>query len=266
MVQFNEVKFVQDFLQTRKKPERMGIKRLIRYLCSYYFDEYEKCSLNEFVDRIKDEMKLFNLSIIEYREFKYAKYIKKLCKKMLDGKLSHRLICCEYIDITEPEIEIIKRGQTEKHQKVLFTLFALAKVIPNPTGWVNYCLTDIFKLANVSMKNRDKRYLINDLYVAGLLELSNSLKLQGYKVQLRDGETAVHITKMEHFGRQYLHHFKKGWIMCGCCGKMVRISAPNQKYCKNCAPKQKLISNNNARIKRKMMNSGKSLQPSNIKV
>lgn len=256
MIQFDEVKMVSEFISIHKKPDHMGIKRLIRYLCSYYYNEYESKDLIEYVDKIKSEMRLFKLSIIEYREFQFSRYINQMCQKMRNGKLSHNLIHCEYIDITEPEIEIIKKGRSEKHQKVLFTLYALAKVIPNPTGWVNRTLTDIFSLANVSMTNKEKRFLINDLYKDGLIELSNSLKLQGYKVQLRSGDIAIHITDMEHFGRQYLHNCKPGWRMCEICKKMVRMNAPNQKYCKSCAKKQNIKNTIN---NRKLFDSEKTL-------
>lgn len=236
MILFNEREYVANIIETRDKPKRMGIKRLIRYLALYYYEDYKDKSIREYTDRIKQEMKLMHLYIWEYREFEYANYIKSICTKYKRGVLSPKMIECNEIAITEKEIEIIKSAQTEKEQKVLFTLYALAKVIPTPTGWVNRSISDIFQYANVNGTKKDKHNIIHSLYQQGLIELSNSLRIYGYKVDLQDDDRiAMTLTNFKNIGNQYLSQYKDGWKMCQECGRMIKIKAPNQKYCKKCS-------------------------------
>lgn len=260
MIIFNERKYIEDkILKEYKKPEKMGMKRLIRYLASYYFDEYAPKGAKEYSQKILDEMNAFNFYKFEYREFEYINYIKTICQKYRNGNLSPKLIENTEINITKKEIEIVQKARTEKEQKVLFTFYVLAKVINSPTGWVNRSISDIFRYANVSGTNKEKHEIIHALYVQGLLELSNSLKVYGYKVELQDdiSDVAISITVFDKFGNQYLDKYKDGWKMCENCGKMIKIKAPNQKYCKKCGE----VIQRDKIIAWKKENSGKSSEP-----
>jgi len=237
MIIFNEHEYVSNIVATHEKPPKMGIKRLIRYLIMFRIDENRDSRPCDFAKSIMEELDEFHFNPLVYRRFEYAGYIKSLCRKYLKGELSANMLNCEKIDITRKEIDIVKSANTEKEQRVLFTLFALSKVVTKQSGWVNYSMNDIFAYANVNCSKKEKHEIINSLYSQGLIELSNSLKVYGYKVELQDDidDVAITITEFEDFGKQYVDSFVDGWMMCKRCRRLIRRRNNRQMYCKKCA-------------------------------
>lgn len=232
----NEREYVKNIIETRQKPENMSMYKFIKYLIMYYYDQYKDGSATRFQRFILDEIKLFNIDGIFYREFKYANYVLRNCRKMKKGEINHMLRDFDSIDITEQELEIINKAETEKHRKLLFTMYTLAKIAVQPSGWINYKLSEIFKRANINGLNRyDRNLMINDLYSAGLINLNHIVGKEGYKVELHpDSPAAITVYNFTRIGNTYLDKYKDGWKMCECCGKMFKKKSPAQKYCKMC--------------------------------
>lgn len=241
MVINNEKKFIENnILADRVCPPRMYMRTLIRYLVRYYYPKFKDKTWQEYVDFIKEDMKKFNFKLYEYREFQYSDYMKRLCKKMLKGEMKE-LREIDEINITQAEMDIIKQCETKQQQKVLFTLYVLAKVYGYDSGWVNFEIPEIFKLANVGMKYQDRLFLLHDIYVAGIIQINHIINKQGFKVQLiPDSPTAITITRFENLGRQYIAATNPDYVCCERCQKLFKIkSKPNggrpQKYCDDCA-------------------------------
>ena len=241
----NEYQYIQDIIKSRKKPEHMSIRSLIRYLIRYYFSGYENKTCKEFQRFILNELKLFNFSIIEYQEYQYANYVLNMCRKYKKGDLDIKLRDFDTVDITKAEIKKIRQCDDEKEQKVLFTIYTLAKISVNPSGWVNYSIQEIFKRANVTLKAIERYQLIHKLYKNGFIELNRLITKHGYKVDLKPkSHTEITVKDFNHIGNTFLGKYKEGWMMCECCGKMVKKKSNRQKYCTSCAKKINIIKTN----------------------
>ena len=236
MVIFNERKFVDEMISTHTKEPKMSFRSFLKYLVKYYYPEYKEGSPKEYAKKILDAVNSFNFESYMYQEYEYYDYIYRLCRKAQKGEIKAELRNYDSIDITEAEMEIIAKGKDDNEQKLLFTLYVLAKVYSYHSGWVNYAPSEIFKLANIYMSWRNRFLLINSLYEAGLIELNHIIGKTGYKVELHeDSPAAVTVSVGKDFGKQYIAATRPGWGICQECGKLIRKKSPNQKYCKKCA-------------------------------
>lgn len=237
MIIFNEYHYFLDILE-RNDASKIGIKRLITYLAKYYYDECKHLSGREYRDKVLKRMKDFHLPVERYTEYNFANYTLAQCSKMKSGKISHNFHVINEIIITKPEMEIIRKASSERAQKLLFTLYVLSKNRENPTGWVNYCLKDIFEYANISITNNEKYALLRELYSDGLIKINHKIGKSGYKVTLVDGDPEIVIDQFHDFGRQYIVSYKDDWTMCRNCGSLLKIKAKTGRplqYCKKCA-------------------------------
>lgn len=236
MIIFDEYNYVENIIKSHEKPSQMGIRKLINYIAMYYYDDYgDGCLLGKYVNKVMEVMRDFEFPLYIYQEYIFVDYIKRICKKYQTGKLSHTLRDDTPVIITEQEIKVINQAPSEKHSKVLFTLYVIAKKI-SQSGWVNYSLKDIFDYADVRVKQDERHRIIYDLKEGGIIQINHIIDKTGYKVTFYpDSPTYMMVNSFEHCGNQYLSKYRIGWRMCEICGKMIKIKAPNHKYCKTCA-------------------------------
>ena len=137
---------------------------------------------------------------------------------------------------------------------ILFTLFVLAKVNGNNSGWVNNEIKDIFQLANITATIKERASMIYKLYKAGLIGQSQKIDNLSLKVELGQNDELVVLTidSFENIGNQYISNFKHGWKMCECCGKLFKIKSKTcpPKYCKTCAYDIKLKQVNECKLRK----------------
>ena len=240
MIIINEYEYAKQILETKVIPKNVSNKRVLLYIAKYYYKpEY---SVNEMKQIVFNKMSEFNLSIEQYQEYKYDTYVKNVCEKLLNGELSSEFRKVESVNIYQSELDIINKCETDKEKKLLFTLFVLAKVNGNNSGWVNNEIKDIFQLANITATIKERGSMIYKLYKAGLVGQSQKIDNLSLKVELGQSDELVVLTidSFENIGNQYISNFKSGWKMCGCCGKLFKIKGTNSKYCKTCAREKEL--------------------------
>ena len=259
MINNDEKGWVAEILATHEKPKKMTFYQLVRFIAMYHYEDWHDLKIGQFVNNVLGVMREFNFDYTDYQEWKYPEYTKRFCKKMISGKIRHELLDIKSVSITKKEMEIIKSAETEKQQMLMFTFFVLAKVNLMPTGWINYDLKDVFECADLKMTKKQRHMFIHDLYEQNLIRLNEYPDKRGYYVELQDDVTDIEMTinDFQHVGKQYLCSIRDGWKICERCGRMIKIKAPNQKYCKKCAEeiqKQQIIS-------WKQKNSKKALQP-----
>ena len=235
MIIINERKYVEDILHTNIKPETVGVKRLLLYIAKYHYSDWKDLSVSQYSKNVLQRIKDFHLSPAYYQEYKYANYVKNICTKLKKEKIPTQLRDIKNVIISKPEMNLIQSAQNEKEQKVLFTLYVLAKINHNSNGWVNYSTADIFKAANVVMKKWDRESMIGNMGREGLLSYSRSTKNSAIKVDFIEGEPEVEISSFEKIGNQYIVLYKPGWIMCRKCGRLIKKHGNNQKYCYKCS-------------------------------
>ena len=249
MIIINEYEYAKQILETKVIPKNVSNKRVLLYIAKYYYKpEY---SVNEMKQIVFNKMSEFNLSIEQYQEYKYDTYVKNICEKLLNGELSSDFRKVESVNIYQSELDIINQCETDKEKKLLFTLFVLAKVNGNNSGWVNNEIKDIFQLANITATIKERGAMIYKLYKAGLVGQSQKIDNLSLKVELGQSDELVVLTinSFENIGNQYIANFKKGWKICEHCGKLFKIKGTNSKFCKICS-KEKELENTRNRVKK----------------
>ena len=205
MIIADEKKYVEDILMAGNKPANMSIKGLIRYVARYYYERFKDEDLNSYIRYVLDSIGMMNMSLLEYQEYKYADFTRQYCKRLRDGSFPHELREVSEISFTEAELKIINEAVYRKERKVLFALYALAKIYSPTLGWINCSEADIFKCANVHATYKEKLQILHSLYNSGLIEINHMIDKSGYHVTLVPESTVVYTTKvLEDFGKQYL--------------------------------------------------------------
>lgn len=237
----NEYEYVKSIMDRNEKPKDISIKKLISYIARYYYADHKDDKISDYKEFVFSKLNDFNLDSSYYRESIYDNYVRLICRKILKGQVNNTLCNPKEIQISLKEFETIKSVPSERHQKLLFTMYILAKTRPNSNGWVNYSLKEIFQCANINIKRDDKILMINDLKEWGYITTSLSYKRTGFKVEYyevnEENPLEKIITNFSNIGNQYIVMIRDGWKMCECCGRVIKIKGNATKYCNKCATK-----------------------------
>ena len=240
MIIIDEVKFIEDQIDRNEFPKNMSIKRWLKYLVKYYYDHCKDMTVKKYADTVLEVMDRFDLPKKIYQKYDYAKWVQSQCSNARKGKLQVELRNPKEVIITKSEMERIESAETEQQRKFLFTLYVLAKVQIKQTGWVNYPVPELFKLANIGVPADQRAYFLGNIDRQGLLDFDRTARTYGNKVELIDGEPGVVVTRFEDLGKQYVLFTKPEWFMCQNCGKLIKKNSNMGrplKYCKECADK-----------------------------
>lgn len=195
-------------------------------------------------DVVKKELLEFDLE--NYQEYKYHNKILKVCTSLFDGSIDKNFREQEYVPIYENELKVIDSLSNDRQKKLMFTFFALARYM-DCDGWINKKtskgISEAFKLANVTLTSDRRNELLHELYVNGYIAFGKKVDNLNIKVQLDDsGEIVYKVKEFNNLGNQYIGNFKKGYKQCAnpVCGKKIKITGTNSKYCKQCAREKQL--------------------------
>ena len=208
---------------------------MITLIAKYYFDKNKEA--NELINTVKEKMLEFNLD--GYQEYKYYKKIKKSCTALYELETENLFRELEYIPIYEEELSLIETLPNDRQKKFMFTLFAIARYM-NCDGWINKKnlkgLSEVFKLANVTLPSDKKNELLHELYINGYISFGKKIDNLNIRVSLSSpGTIAYKLTSFENVGNQYIGNFKKGYKQCKCCGKKIKDTGNKKMYCTQCA-------------------------------
>lgn len=232
----NERVYVEDMLMNKQKPNNVSIKGLIRYIAKYYYDYCMERHMNlfEYTFYVLSVIDHFKLPKMEYQEYKYARYVKTYCKNMMAGVFSSSLREVDSISFTQAELDRINEAVYRKERKVLFTLYALAKIYSPDTGWVNSSEGDIFKAANVTVSYKERIQILHSLFRNELIDINHMIDRSGYHVELMpDSPVAYTTDNLKDFGNQYIVLMDKNLRLCPKCGKPYRYR-DGHDCCKQC--------------------------------
>ena len=157
----------------------------------------------------------------------------------------------DYIEITKSEIDTIRNVCNIKYEKLLFTMLCYAKlynkIYDKNNGWVNTDIKEIFRVARVSVRYRNDKFLyLNDLETAGLISFSNKNDNLNLRVTFidDDSKTILRIDDFRELGYEYLNYIGDGkFIRCDCCKRLVRKKSKHDystKYCNECSKEKQL--------------------------
>lgn len=173
-------------------------------------------------------------------------HIAKNADKYLPRELDH-------VGITRHELDRISEMKSLKHQKILFSLLCHAKAYSLASdkndGWINTEIPEIYRLANVTVKHRDDKYLyLNDILKKDYISYPKRSDDTNLRVNFIDmeGEPVLKITEFRDLGYQYLQFLgKENFIRCAKCGRLVKKTGNRMIYCKNCAKAVKALQDRN---------------------
>ena len=229
-------------MASKKKPDDLSMIYFITLIAKYYLPLLtDNKSLS---DIVKKELLEFDLD--NYQEYKYHNKIMKICTSLFDGSIDKNFREQEYVPIYENELKVIESLSNDRQKKLMFTFFALARYM-NCDGWINKKtskgISEVFKLANVTLTSDKRNELLHELYVNGYISLGKKVDNLNIKVQLDDsGDVVYKVKDFNNLGNQYIGNFKKGYKQCKCCGKKIKDTGNKKMYCEKCAIEKQLES------------------------
>ncbi len=222
-------KVISEHIMTDKPSEILSI------LARYYRHKENK-SNKEIYDLLDDYMKNY------YPNYNKVKWTITLDKQVKDSK-KYILTEIDGINITQNEINIIKSVNKPRVERILFALLIFAKYnnLKNSinNNWTNRKFSEIFKLANVNMTQKQQCEVIYELKNLGLINLSKKVDNLNIQVNYIDNNSDIvlHINSFDNLGYEYMFYIKqKGFIRCDDCNKIVKVNNKdtNTTRCKEC--------------------------------
>lgn len=150
--------------------------------------------------------------------------------------------------ITHNELNTIKKLKNKLLERLAFTLLCLAKLNnmrnPNNNYWVNNDYKEIFNLARITCKKKERYINMGRLYRSGLIELAKRIDNLSVRVTFADSDATYYsrdegdlfISDFRELGYEYLYANGGNFIRCAECGILVRGNKQHtKKYCKDCA-------------------------------
>jgi len=150
--------------------------------------------------------------------------------------------------ITNNELVTINKIEGGSLKRLAFTLLCLSKLnnSKNPSNnfWVNNDYREIFKLARVNCKKRERYINIGKLYRLGLIEVAKRIDNLSIRVTFADTTKTYYsrddgdlfVSDFRELGYEYLYAMGGNFIRCSECGILTRGNKNGtKKYCNNCS-------------------------------
>ena len=203
-------------------------------LAKYYYHclGYKKSK----IDNLLNDFMLNNYFGYQSDRLSWQDTIEKIVKKVNN----YTLLELDGISITKSELDRITNIGNPNKERVMFTILCLAKFgtarNPQSNGWINTDSKEIFKMARVSCKAKERELYIGDLCDRGLLELPKRNDNVSLRVTfIDDGDEELFISDFRELGYEYLKYKGENFIRCAECGILTRGNKyGNKKYCKDC--------------------------------
>lgn len=168
------------------------------------------------------------------------------------------LLMIDSINISKPEIDIIKSINGAQAQRLAFTLLCVAKYSfiagNNQEYWVSTPDSEIMRMANIQTSIKRQSLLFANLREAGLIYFSKRVDNLSVKVLfVKTGDTAIYVKDFRNLGYQYMNYIEHNgkYFVCENCGLTTKENSSEfggrkKKYCNECAAKIRLEQNVNS--------------------
>lgn len=162
------------------------------------------------------------------------------CIKRVEKKSWHNI---SEIIITKSELEIIRSLKDDRKEKIAFVLLADAKYDRACTGHEYsssfLSMSDIYKLARVSMPRADRARFLSFLVSEGLINENLNPKLKNrdltYVNDDDDAELVLTESNYKELAFTYMNWKYGGYKECKTCGVLFKPRG-GTLYCKDCTP------------------------------
>lgn len=248
---FNEKRYIEEILNSHKQLD-IGLFQLIQLIATYYYQEGydDKIELARIVNR---EIESFDIDGYFYE--KNYKIIDSAVKSIVqyDAKLKD----IANVPIYQSEYNIISSCGDSKHQKLLSTLYVMARW-NGDSGWTssNKCkLQHIKKSANLNCTNSELNLLLHDLFKDGYIKISRNPSKPCYQIVNfnadKNEDVKLLFDSFDDVGNKFLASKDNNHIICSVCGRLVKRTSPRMKYCKKCAEIKKRENNKKIQQRRR---------------
>ena len=235
---FNEKDFIEQAIETHDSG-KLSMFQLMQLIAIYFYQEMNYTDKDKLVKVINQEIEQFHFENYYY-ELQY-KTINQIVNNVI--KYDMKLRDVHSVPIYQSEYDVIKSCGTNKHQKLLMTLYVMARWNNSENGWTtNKCKTqDIKKSANINCTNRELDLLFHDLIIGGYIRTTRKAGQFCYQMLAfekdKNQPIVLNFTSFDNIGNTYMASKDKDHIICNCCGKLIKKTSPRMKYCKKCADK-----------------------------
>ena len=241
MMIFDEEKYVKNLLLGKNKDVKSAIKK-IGYVTRYNAQVLEKDDNKNYISTVAWMVKHQE----NFDESSYSNVISKAVKSAKKRKLYQ----IDDIVVTKTELEKIQSLDNIRAEKILFVLLCMAKqqakimeyygTSANFTeGLVRYTVTELCKMARVSVPADDREYILHYILTKGLISCPkrNDTKCLWVNFIDKDGEEALRLNEIDCQELAYVYLNWKGkekFKRCTHCGRLMKSKASDD-ICTDCS-------------------------------
>lgn len=250
MLILNEEKYAKD-LYDGKNHEVKSIMARIRYITRYLIHSEQKTNDETYKETVKWLREHHN----NFDESSYSNVISDAIK----SAFKYPFYIIDNIKITRSELETISSLDSLRAEKILFVLLCMAKQQSMSNGFTNglvkYSITDLCKMARVSVPADDREYVLYEIVQRGLLGYPKKNNTQCLIVNfINTDEVVLELDEMDcqELAYAYLNwkNDGKGYTKCQRCRRLIKQSKTKpRKYCEECAQEAEK-ENTRERVKR----------------
>ena len=233
---FNEKRTIESIIENKAVNEvniTQTIKKLARY--NYYVSGLSQdASYDMIVNYMKENSP-------DFTEVGYYKVVMGCIKDASKGAWKN----IDKVVITKEELERIQALDDIRKEKLAFVLLADAKydnACKNSQLNLSYLsLSDLYRLARVTMPVKERSMFLHFLYADGLVEMNlNPLSTNKKLTYISENDDDVGLVLTENNYKElaftYMNWKKGGYKECKSCGRLFKTKT-NAQYCKKCSPK-----------------------------
>lgn len=236
MLILNEEKYAKD-LYDGNNQDIKSIMVKIRYITRYLVHSEHKSNDEVYkltVRWLKDNHNNFD-------ESGYSNVISDTIK----GAAKYPFYIIDNIKITQSELDAVSSLNNLRAEKILFVLLCMAKQQSVANGFTNglvkYSITELCKMARVSVPADDREYILYEIVQKGLLGYPKKNNTQCLIVNFMDtGKTILELNETDCQELAYVYLSWKnngdGYTKCQRCHRLMKQSKTKpKKYCEECA-------------------------------
>ena len=235
---FNEKTYIENILDSHNKDTlEITLFQLAQLIAVYMYQEYDISDKEQLEKRVNAELELFNFDGYYYEA--YYRTIRRIVQGVF--KYDIKLKEAYKIPIYKDEYEIIKNCGDKKHQKLLATLYIMARWNGNEFGWTSSKCKDshMKKSANLNISSLDFNLLFYDLQKSGYIKGTKKVGKFCYQMLHyntdKNQEIAFEVDSFDNIGNKFIASQGNIHISCALCGRLVKKTSPRMKYCPKCA-------------------------------
>ena len=236
MLILNEAKYAADIYSGKD----MGIKSImpkIRYITRHLIHSEKQNDKNVYTNTIM----WLNEHQDNFDESCYSNVVSDAINK--GHKYPFYVI--DSIQIAKSELDAISSLNNLRAEKILFVLLCMAKQQRMSNGFTNglvkYSITEVCKLARVSVPADDREYIFHQILKNGLIDIPKKNDTKCLIVNfINFDDIALELDEIDCQELAYVYlHWKnegKGYTKCKRCKRWMRQSKTRpKKYCEECA-------------------------------